>query len=146
MKIILDPIDLRHSFAGLAGGQDRLDAAGRDELRRTLDGSRVPIVEHCAPGARDCHFYVTKVERVGDSTGIDLFGVCFTNAAGRADLVRDGLLSATEPPHTLLGDARAEAADRNSTGARRQFATHMQSHAETGDLHLRRLIGQSAGL
>lgn len=141
MKIILDPTSLKHSFAGLAGERECLDANGREDLRRTLEGARVPIVEDCAPGEQDGSFYVTKIERAG---AVDLFGVCFTNAAGRARLIEDGLLAPTERGHMRLGEARAVAADRNSTTARRQFMAHMQGAPETlaaDALALTRLIG-----
>ncbi len=147
MKIIIDPTDLKRSFTGLAGGQDCFDAASRQDLRRTLEGARVPIVEDCAIGQHGS-FYVTKVERIEGGIDVDLFGVCFTNAAGRARLIEGGFLAPTERPHALLGDARADAADRNSTTARRQFVAHMQVNAGAitgGDIPLKRLIG-GAGL
>ena len=149
MRIILDRTDLSKSFSSMVDpdlrAQTRLDASTEHrDLRRTLEGARVPIIEECAMGEQGCSYYVVKAERVGGAD-VDLFGVCFTNAAGRAGLIERGLLAPTEKPHAVLGKARAEAADRNSTTVRRQFAAFMQSSPDETDvaaLPVTKLIGR----
>lgn len=138
MRIILDRTDLSKSFSSMVDpdlrAQTCLEASdGNRDLRRTLEGARVPIIEQCEMGEQGCSYYVVKAERVGGAN-VDLFGVCFTNAAGRADLIESGLLAPTEKPHAVLGKARADAADRNSTSARRQFAAFMQSSPDESDV------------
>lgn len=138
MRIILDRIDLSNSFSSMVDPNLRAQSAleGSSEhrdLRRTLEGARVPIIEQCAMGEQGCSYYVVKAERVGGAD-VDLFGVCFTNAAGRAGLIESGLLAPTERPHAVLGQARADAADRNTTTVRRQFAAFMQSSPDEADV------------
>ena len=138
MRIILDRIDLSNSFSSMVDPDLRAKSCleGSHEhrdLRRTLEGARVPIIEQCAIGERDCNYYVVRAERVGGAN-VDLFGVCFTNAAGRAGLIERGLLAPTEKAHAVLGKARAEAADRNSTMVRRQVAAFMQSSPDEADI------------
>jgi hypothetical protein len=135
VSVIIDRTGLNDTFSRMVDPALRqrdglLDDPVHETLRRTLAGDRVPIAERRAhPLNREGGFTVMRLERIA-GTDIDLYGVCFTDRQSRAELQQRLLIDADSITYDLLGDARADAADRNSTAVRRTFGQYLQ-HAAT---------------
>lgn len=131
MKVIFDRTGLNESFSRMVDPtlttRDRLaaDAGAQDGLKQILSGDRVGVSTHCPGDDRDLGFSVIRAQTI-TGTGVDIYGVCHTNAAGRADLVARGLLAPGAVVHDLLGAARTDAAERNSTESRRALKAWLQ--------------------
>lgn len=137
MSVIIDRTGLNETFGRMVDPALRqrecLHAApAHDDLRRTLDGARVPIHELRTHPMSQGGFTVMRLERIA-GTDIDVYGVCVTDEDSRADLKSRGLIDDSTPTFALLGEARAAAADRNSTSVRRAFGQHLQTNGFSGD-------------
>jgi hypothetical protein len=131
VKVIIDRTGLNEAFSRMVDPDLRTRDCLRDDtahtaLRRTLEGDRVPILEHCLNTRTDARFAVIRAQRV-EGADIDLYGVCFADEAGRADLIARGLMNEDDATFALLGSARFAAAEHNSTVARRQLTGYLQS-------------------
>ena len=131
MSVIIDRTGLNESFARMAAVDLRLrDDDALTALRRTLTGDTVPILEQRLGGDGGGTFAVVWAGNI-PGTGINLYGVCLADKAGRGQLVAEGLMDPAASTHELLGQARAEAIRLNTTVVRSQYGAHLAAGTAT---------------